>query len=168
MTKGAEKEVKLVEALELVKGKSKASAKEIVQNLKSPQTKKPEQKRILLSFNEEEYALIQEVSKLRNKEAKELLLSKCKEEKKKLEKEQTQKITKSTSRHILIKIKREVLKRANFKCEHSGCPSKRHLEYAHITAYSKGGKHTKENIKLLCHAHHKYETFKEFSRRPNE
>lgn len=157
-------EMKIEKALDLVKGKSKASAREVVESLKTPKLEKPEQKRIILTVSEEEFELIQEVLKLKNKDAKELLITKCKEERRKLEKEK--KITlKESSRHIPISVKREILTRAKFQCEHSSCKSKKHLQYAHIRAYSKGGGHEASNIKLLCHAHHKFETFQEFGRR---
>src|SRR5690606_36632053 len=122
MTKGTKKEIKLDRALDLLKGKTKATAKEIVTSLKVSKASKPEVRKIVLSVTEEEYEIIQEVLILKNKEAKELLLAKCQEEKKKLDKASV--VKNSTSRHIPIRVKREVMKRANFKCEHSGCSSK--------------------------------------------
>ena len=154
----------LESALMQVEGKTKNEAKEIVYQLKKPSRPMEQEKRITITLTNEEYEMVQEVLSLKNKEAKVLLLAKCKEEKQKLDRE-SNKIVQTTSRHIPVQVRREVLKRAKFQCEHLGCQGKKHLEFAHIKAYSKGGEHRKENIRLLCHVHHKYETFLEFGRR---
>jgi 5-methylcytosine-specific restriction endonuclease McrA len=59
-------------------------------------------------------------------------------------------------------VKRKILIRANYQCEHLGCTCSKNLQFAHITAYSKGGPNTENNLRLLCYNHHKFETFQEF------
>jgi len=63
------------------------------------------------------------------------------------------------SRYISQVIKRKIRRRANYTCEHVSmqagrCAESRNLEFDHhITPYSKGGKNTLENLRLVCKNH---------------
>jgi 5-methylcytosine-specific restriction endonuclease McrA len=59
----------------------------------------------------------------------------------------------SATRYIPAKIKRAVWHRDQGRCTHPGCGSKYALQYEHIIPFSKGGKSSLENLKLLCPAH---------------
>ncbi|MBT3984350.1 MAG: HNH endonuclease [Bacteriovoracaceae bacterium] len=56
-------------------------------------------------------------------------------------------------------IKRKIRKRASYTCEHVSmhrgkCTESRNLEFDHhITPYSKGGKNTLDNLRLVCKNH---------------
>ena len=63
------------------------------------------------------------------------------------------------SRYIPAHIKREVLKKANFKCAWPGCSSTYALEIDHIIPVSKGGKTERENLRLLCRNHNQARNF---------
>jgi 5-methylcytosine-specific restriction endonuclease McrA len=64
-----------------------------------------------------------------------------------------------SSRYIPQVIKRKIRKRASYTCEHVSmhrgkCTESRNLEFDHhITPYSKGGKNTLDNLRLVCKNH---------------
>jgi hypothetical protein len=70
--------------------------------------------------------------------------------------------TKSHTRYIPRRIKREVMLRDNAMCTFVGdtgtkCEAKAFLEYDHIRPYGMGGSsHDADNIRLLCSAHNQY------------
>ncbi|MNT68914.1 HNH endonuclease [compost metagenome] len=77
------------------------------------------------------------------------------------EKSKTQSFTDGTSRYVPRSVKRFVLKRAGNQCEHihpngERCSSRYQLQFDHITAYSKGGKSTMDNMQLLCRVHNAF------------
>ncbi len=59
-------------------------------------------------------------------------------------------------RTIPAKIKKEILVRANHKCEFPGCESIHYLEFDHIKLVSQGGTNEKKNIWLLCKNHNQF------------
>ncbi|MBT3982535.1 MAG: HNH endonuclease [Bacteriovoracaceae bacterium] len=68
-------------------------------------------------------------------------------------------IQSARSRYIPQAIKRKIRSRANYTCEHVSthrgrCTESRNLEFDHhVTAYSKGGGNTLENLRLVCKNH---------------
>lgn len=56
---------------------------------------------------------------------------------------------------ITTKEWKEVLRKYDYKC--ALCGSDKKIEMDHITSLSNGGKHEKNNIRVLCHACHKKE-----------
>jgi hypothetical protein len=58
---------------------------------------------------------------------------------------------------IPAQVKRDVYERSQRKCEK--CQSQYRLEIHHLKPQSHGGKHEKNNLKLLCHHCHQRESF---------
>lgn len=66
------------------------------------------------------------------------------------------------SRYIPLKIKKEVAKRADNRCEFTTsdgkrCTSTYKLEYAHTIPFAQGGKNTQANLKMNCKAHNNFD-----------
>ncbi|MBT3983366.1 MAG: HNH endonuclease [Bacteriovoracaceae bacterium] len=78
------------------------------------------------------------------------------------------------SRYISQVIKRKIRKRANYTCEHVSmhrgrCAESRNLEFDHhIIPYSKGGKNTLENLRLVCRNHNTRQFVLDFGPKPLE
>lgn len=58
------------------------------------------------------------------------------------------------SRHIPKELRRSALRRANYRCQASGCSSSHALELHHIEHFAHGGDHTADNLIVWCHACH--------------
>lgn len=72
---------------------------------------------------------------------------------KELEEERERLAEERGSRHIPLHIQNKVWIRDGGKCVK--CGSEKFLEYHHKVAFAKGGKHTVENIELLCYLCHR-------------
>jgi 5-methylcytosine-specific restriction endonuclease McrA len=163
-TQDKEDKIELSKAVEMVTGKTKEQAREIINQVKEiTPVKKQEKRKLVLSLTEEEYELVQETLKLKNQEASKYVVEKCRQDQNKFKKSKS--TQNSNSRNIPVSVRRNVLTRAKYKCEYVGCTCTKNLELAHIVAFSKGGVRTENNLKLLCRAHHKFETFEEFGQR---
>ena len=57
------------------------------------------------------------------------------------------------ARTIIVSVKKQVMKRADSRCEYPGCDEKHFLEWDHITPVAHGGSNELKNIRLLCRAH---------------
>jgi len=89
------------------------------------------------------------------------------EQKRKNQASKPTKIQKSQSRYIQISVKAKLKIRATDQCENVNiqgekCECRENLEIHHIQEYSKGGKNTEHNLKLLCRKHHRRESIKTF------
>lgn len=164
---GKNNDEKLKNALEIVHGKSKNEAYLAYQKLKDESERKKEpvemHRKIFIKLSSDEYKNLTELEKLKRKEARDFLVEKVYEERRKLQVE-PKNIDHAKSRHIPESLKRAIMIRAKFMCEAKNCTQNKNLEFAHKLAYSKGGGHTFDNIRLLCRAHHKRETVLEFGR----
>ena len=76
--------------------------------------------------------------------------------------------SKTRSRHIPAKVRKEVLERDNHQCAYVSagkvCCSKWDIELDHLVPFAEGGQHTPENLRVLCRAHHQYVTEQRFGR----
>ena len=72
---------------------------------------------------------------------------------------------KPASRHIPLRIRREVWRRERHECSYIDpatkrrCASRHALEIDHIQPWSQGGTHDPKNLRLLCAAHNKHRNF---------
>ncbi|MFN8369911.1 MAG: HNH endonuclease signature motif containing protein [Bacteriovoracaceae bacterium] len=64
------------------------------------------------------------------------------------------------TRNIPLSIKRKVYIRANYQCEK--CKSKKYLNIDHVWPFAKGGKHSLDNMRILCSACNQRERVKIF------
>jgi hypothetical protein len=66
------------------------------------------------------------------------------------------------SRNITASVKREVWRRDDGRCAHTGragrCTERNFLECLHVQPYAAGGAATTANIELRCRAHNAYES----------
>jgi len=60
----------------------------------------------------------------------------------------------AAARGIPACVRKAVWAKAQGRCQHPECSSKHFLQIHHVRAFSEGGTHAIENLKLLCHAHH--------------
>ena len=68
------------------------------------------------------------------------------------------KVSKSKNpRQISKRLRNDVLKAADYKCQYPGCESKYFLQVDHILPVRNGGDQRRENLQVLCssHNHHK-------------
>lgn len=65
-------------------------------------------------------------------------------------------------RVITAQVKKEVLVRANKKCEHPGCDEIHNLEFDHRIPVAHGGTNAKENIRLVCKTHNQLYAIQRF------
>lgn len=72
------------------------------------------------------------------------------------------------SRYIPVKIRRRLLRRADFKCTWEGCDSNYGLEIDHIIPVCQGGKTEIENLRVLCRHHNQYRNFEQSTVLKNE
>lgn len=63
------------------------------------------------------------------------------------------------ARSIPAKYRRELMKRAGYKCAWKGCESAYGLEIDHIVPVSHGGKTELGNLRVLCRHHNQYRNF---------
>lgn len=56
-------------------------------------------------------------------------------------------------RHISADVKKKIVARARYRCEHPGCDEINYLEFDHIRPIALGGQSNLDNIRLLCRAH---------------
>ena len=76
---------------------------------------------------------------------------------------------KKRTRHIPNDIRKAVLERDEYKCSFKAengkiCSCNWDIEVDHIVPFVDGGKHTVENLRVLCGAHHRYVTENKFGR----
>ena len=50
-------------------------------------------------------------------------------------------------------LKKKLMKKANYTCEHPGCTNQMNLQVDHIIPWSQGGKTEESNLRILCQAH---------------
>ena len=77
--------------------------------------------------------------------------------------------SKKRTRHIPNDIRKAVLERDEYKCSFKAengkiCSCNWDIEVDHIVPFVDGGKHTVENLRVLCGAHHRYVTENKFGR----
>lgn len=56
-------------------------------------------------------------------------------------------------RHVSAALKKELLARARYRCEHPGCDEVNYLEIDHIRPIAYGGQSNLENLRLVCRSH---------------
>jgi 5-methylcytosine-specific restriction endonuclease McrA len=73
--------------------------------------------------------------------------------------------------YISIKVKRQLLRKANFQCEYvhsqrGRCSSNYHLQVDHVRPLALHGDHDISNLRILCGAHNRNQAFRSGLRRP--
>ena len=81
--------------------------------------------------------------------------------------ETTRTATKRRPRHIPAALRDEVLERASHRCEYQGrggrrCQAQTALHIDHRKPYARGGRHSPENLRVLCREHNLYVAERQF------
>ena len=169
-------ETKKIEIIEKIATLSTRHTEKVLATI-SPNPIPRERTRLLTETKTEIKVVIDEKTKVKLEKIKELLSNKLDNTygdlldkmadivlEKITPKASAQKLHKETdSRYIPKQIKEEILTRDDNQCTFISpttgkrCESKHYLEIDHIKPYATGGKTTKDNLRLLCSNHNKYE-----------
>lgn len=115
--------------------------------------------RITIDVSEQEYESIEKLRALRSHIAKndrDLLLLLVQEGLKTFSPKKLKESKSSQPRQIPKSVKNELLRTANYQCQHPGCKQTHFLQIDHIKSVYQGGNNKSNNLQVLCAAHNQW------------